>query len=111
MAAAATPTRPTTFRRDRPREGGPLFGGPPCSCCQLLPRRRPWDAQAGDLDAGGGLDAGDLDRRVVLLHRNLEVRQGLDEDGVEAHLIAGGDPGGFGGAAAADEGRDDDRDT
>jgi len=69
----------------------------------LLPRRRPWDAQAGDLDAGGGLDAGDLDRRVVLLHRNLEVRQGLDEDGVEAHLIAGGDPGGFGGAAAADE--------
>jgi len=73
VAAAATPTRPTTFRRDRPRE--------------------------------------DLDRRVVLLHRNLEVRQGLDEDGVEAHLIAGGDPGGFGGAAAADEGRDDDRDA
>jgi hypothetical protein len=50
--------------------------------------------QAGGLNGGRGLDAGHLDRGVVLQLRCLELGECSDQRRVEADGVRGGDPGG-----------------
>ena len=98
--------RATTFRRDRSGEtGGPLRRAAVVVLSvarALAPRGKP-----GYLDAGGSLDARDLDRGVVLLLDGLKVGDEPSHGRREADGVGGLDARRFGGPATGNDGGGD----